>query len=380
LKRILYIQYTNPGGYPPLEHSSKILADAGWQVLFLGTGASGADSLQFPPHDRITVRRMAFQQPGWRQKLHYVRFCLWVLWTVLIWRPRWVYASETFSCPVGLVLTCIPGFRVIYHEHDSPSGSSQGGGFDRVLAGTRRALARRADLCVLPNALRLQRFAEELGPLRASACVWNCPTVAEVISQPRGPASRDIQVLYHGSIVPDRLPPAVLQALALLPDSVHLRVVGYETVGAPGYVAKLQRLAEELKVEKRVEFQGSVPRSELLPQTALCDIGLALMPIAASDWNFRTMAGASNKPFDYLAAGVPVIVSDIPDLREVFVDSGYGVSCDPQQASSIAAAIRRLADDPSHMRRLGEAGRQRILGEWNYETAFAPVFRRITGN
>ncbi len=69
MKRILYIQYTNPGGYPPLEHSSKLLADAGWQVLFLGTGASGADSLDFPPHERITVRRMPFEKPGFRQKL-----------------------------------------------------------------------------------------------------------------------------------------------------------------------------------------------------------------------------------------------------------------------------------------------------------------------
>lgn len=37
--RILYIQYTNPAGYPPLEHSSRILAQADWEVLFLGTGA-----------------------------------------------------------------------------------------------------------------------------------------------------------------------------------------------------------------------------------------------------------------------------------------------------------------------------------------------------
>jgi hypothetical protein len=33
VKRILYVQYTNPVGYPPLEHSSRILADAGLQIL-----------------------------------------------------------------------------------------------------------------------------------------------------------------------------------------------------------------------------------------------------------------------------------------------------------------------------------------------------------
>ena len=34
MKRVVYVQYTNPAAYPPLEHSSRILADAGWQVLF----------------------------------------------------------------------------------------------------------------------------------------------------------------------------------------------------------------------------------------------------------------------------------------------------------------------------------------------------------
>ena len=65
--RILYVQYTNPAGYPPLEHSSRILADAGWSALFLGTGALGANELEFPAYRNITVRRMAFCRAGWRQ-------------------------------------------------------------------------------------------------------------------------------------------------------------------------------------------------------------------------------------------------------------------------------------------------------------------------
>src|SRR5271166_4244887 len=109
MRRILYIQYTNPAGYPPLEHSSRILADAGWQVLFLGTGALGANSLRFPPHPGIRVRQLGFQPAGWRQKLHYIRFCLWVLLWVFAWRPRWVYASDLLACPIGFILSWIPG-------------------------------------------------------------------------------------------------------------------------------------------------------------------------------------------------------------------------------------------------------------------------------
>src|SRR5438270_2313182 len=83
--RILYVQYTNPAAYPPLEHSSHILADAGWDVIFLGTGALGANSLRFRPHDRIQVRQLPFCPAGWRQKLHYLWFAMWVVAWVVCW-------------------------------------------------------------------------------------------------------------------------------------------------------------------------------------------------------------------------------------------------------------------------------------------------------
>src|SRR5687767_4191491 len=86
-RRILYVQYTNPAGYPPLEHSSRLLADAGWKILFLGTGAQGADRLEFPNHANIEVRRWRFQRSGIGQKLHFLVFNLWVVATALVWRP-----------------------------------------------------------------------------------------------------------------------------------------------------------------------------------------------------------------------------------------------------------------------------------------------------
>src|SRR5258706_9818951 len=116
MSRIAYIQYTNPALYPPLEHSSRLLADASWDVLFLGTGAEG---LRFPHHERITVKEIPFRSAGWRQKLHYAWFALWILFWTIRWRPAWVYASDSLSCPVALALSYLPGIRVAYHEHHS---------------------------------------------------------------------------------------------------------------------------------------------------------------------------------------------------------------------------------------------------------------------
>jgi len=374
--RILYIQYTNPASYPPLEHSSRILADAGWQVEFLGTHALGAAALRFPPHPNIHVRYLNFCSAGWRQKLHYIYYCLWVLGRIAIFRPRWVYASDPLACPGALALCFLPRLRVLYHEHDSPSEPPTGG-VQRLLGWTRKQLARRAECCVLPNETRLERFKVETGTRRMALCVWNCPSSRE-IAPVREAANGSFWLLYHGSIVPDRLPLAVVNALADLPDCVKLRLIGYETAGSPGYVGQIQERARELGVDRRLEIIGTLPcRLEVLEWCRRCDAGLALMPQRTDDVNQHTMTGASNKAFDYLASGLPLVVSDLPDWRAAYVEPGYALACDPQDPASIVRAVRRFLDDSALARSMGENGRQRVSSSWNYENQFAKVYAQL---
>jgi glycosyltransferase involved in cell wall biosynthesis len=128
-------------------------------------------------------------------------------------------------------------------------------------------------------------------------------------------------------------------------------------------------------VDHRLEVVSALPRIELLEKCRQCDAGLALMPLHANDINQRSMTGASNKVFDYMASGVPLIVSDLPDWRDAYVETGYGLACDPGDPQSITRGVRWLLDHAEDARRMGEEGRQRILKEWNYEVCFQPVLR-----
>lgn len=346
-------------------------------MLFLGSGVQEVDMLRFPPHDRITVQNMAFCSAGWRQKLHYIRFSLWALFWALRWRPEWLYASDFLSCPVALLLSFLPGVRVIYHEHDSPA-KARGNIFQRMSMVARRILAHRAEICVLPNQQRAERFAGEMSNGANVLCVWNCPSLEE-LSAPRPAHGGDLYVLYHGSIVPSRLPPTVLQALEMLPDTVKLRIVGYETIGHRSYVRELQERATRLGVDKRVEFVGTVTeRNHLLEWCRKCDVGLAFMPQNSEDVNEQAMTGASNKPFDYLSCGLALLVSDLPDWRQMYVDPGYGLACNSADPESIAAALRWFLEHPDERRKMGEQGRQRIANEWHYERQFAPVMEILS--
>lgn len=334
-------------------------------------------ALQFPTHPRIELRLLSFCPAGWRQKLHYVGFVIWVLAWTLYWRPRWVYASELLSCPIGLLLTFVPGISVIYHEHDSPAPTA-GNAFMQTCFAARRHLAKRATMCILPNHERLERFVEETGQRQDAFCVWNCPRTEEVSPPRESVQTGELQIYYHGNLSPSLLPKTVIEALAQVPEGVRLYAVGYETSGYKGYAQQLKEEARRLGVDARVHFLDAMPRFRLLETCRRMDVGLALMPKNDPNINLRHLIGASNKPFDYLAGGLPLLVSDIAEWIELYVKPEYGLACDSENPESIAAALRWFLEHPAEIRSMGERGRLRIISEWNYEMQFDPVLEAMT--
>jgi glycosyltransferase involved in cell wall biosynthesis len=379
-RRIIYVQFTNPAAYPPLEHSSALLADRGWEVLLLG--AVGKLDLELPVHSRLRVRKIRLPQGGWSQKLQYLFFFCWVLlWTWRL-RPRWIYASDPFSCPVVWWTRKIFGLRVVYHEHDTPDRHQARGWFMRQVLAYREKLAREAEVCILPQRARLRQFLEATGRMKPAFCVWNCPRLSEVADrsvQDRDRSDKDgkLIIYYHGSITPDRLPAKLILAAARL-KGVRVRVAGYETLGSTGHIAELTALATRCGAGEIVECLGTIPlRTDLLRSASTAHVGLSLMPKRTSDLNIRNMVGASNKPFDYMACGLPLLVSDLPEWVSTFVESGFALACDPDDPDSIEAALRWYLEHPEERRQMGLRGREKIQQAWNYEAMFADGLAEI---
>jgi hypothetical protein len=143
----------------------------------------------------------------------------------------------------------------------------------------------------------------------------------------------------------------------------------------------LRKRAATLGIGHRLDIVGAlVSRRELMEVCGSHDAGLALMPAGSGDPNLQAMTGASNKPFDYMACGLALVVSQLPDWEEMFVRPGYGVSCDSSSAQSIATAVGWLYAHSQEARAMGELGRRRILEDWNYDRQFQPVLDRLTGS
>ncbi len=376
LKRIFYVQYSNPALYPPLEHSAQLLAQHGCNVRMLGV-ETGAQNLMFAAHPNIELQVLPRVPSGWRQRANYANYFLRALQIARSWRPDWIYASDVLSAPVALALHSLLHVPVLYHEHGAPDEPNSI--FVKFCMAARQRLFPRAEICVVPNARRAERLRAEFQiPSEKIFTVWNCPLRAEAAASPITRDDTILRVLYHGSVVPARLPCTVIDALSRLPDNVCLTVLGYETIGHPNYFAELRSRAEELGITSRVNILGSVPtRAGLLLEARHCNVGLALMPRTTESWNEQTMAGASNKPFDYMACGLPFLVSNLPDWNAMFVDNGFARACHPDDAASIAESLQWFLDHPAARKTMGEAGRRKIQAEWNYETQFAPVLGKL---
>lgn len=353
-----------------------MFGDSGWEVLFLGTSSPIGEPLTFSEHARVQVKRLKFIPAGLIQKLHYGLFCIWVLFWVWKWRPAWIYASDPFSAPVAWFIRKLTKIRVLYHEHDSPSDGLQSG-FIRLVLAFRSRLGREADLCVLPQMRRLAAFVEETKRIGPSYCVWNCARRDEIVDG-RSDTDPGLIVYYQGSINEARLPRELIIAASRFKGQVIIRVAGYETVGSVGYMDELNDLATRQGAREIIEFMGAIsPRKELLPSVAKGHVGLSLMPRKNGDRNLVDMVGASNKAFDCMAAGLPLLVSDLPDWIATFVDPGYARACNPEEPNSIEAELRWYLEHPVQRAEMGRICRNKIRQDWNYETAFSPVMSFI---
>jgi glycosyltransferase involved in cell wall biosynthesis len=173
------------------------------------------------------------------------------------------------------------------------------------------------------------------------------------------PASSGMVVGIVGALCPEKGQSLVIRSLSALagriPD-ISYWIVGEEMYSTArhekGYRGVLEKLAETLGVRDRVHFLGW--RKDVLPLVERMDVLVCASDPGLFVESFgRTIveAMACGKPVVSVAAGGP---------REIVADGVTGVLFKTYRVEALTDAILKLTDDPEHMRRMGQAGRQRV--------------------
>lgn len=146
-------------------------------------------------------------------------------------------------------------------------------------------------------------------------------------------------LLYQGGVGPSRNLEPIIRAMAYVKNAAFvIRGPGIDAFGA-GY----KKLAEECGCGERVFWLPAVPSSDVVLEARAADLGIWTL-LSNVGLNFKL--ALPNKVFEYLAAGVPLLVADLPEARKIVDRYQVGLAFDPEDPKAIAAAINRLADDP----------------------------------
>jgi glycosyltransferase involved in cell wall biosynthesis len=154
-----------------------------------------------------------------------------------------------------------------------------------------------------------------------------------------------------------------LQLLQQLTDRVYLLLVG-EGPERNDLIA----LARHVGCEHLVRFAGY--REDAAKLIALCHVF----------WLGSEFEGMSNSVMEAMAAGVPVVATDIPPNRELIVDGETGFLVHVGDSVGMAQFTDRILADPTLAQRLGAAGRERMRQQFGIDrmvTAHAKLYRDI---
>lgn len=152
------------------------------------------------------------------------------------------------------------------------------------------------------------------------------------------PLNKRIVILQGAFIDPDRGGVEALEAMKLL-DNVLLLIIG-----SGRDIPRLKEMAKEKEYEGRVLFFDKMPFDELFQYTVNADIGLSLDKPIHLNYRFSL----PNKLFDYIHAGVPVLVSDLPELKRIVNQFHVGLVVNKTAPGEIANGIQQLLNDPQY--------------------------------
>lgn len=166
---------------------------------------------------------------------------------------------------------------------------------------------------------------------------------------------------YLGQLYPGKGMELLDRIIPRCPELLF-RIVG----GDPGAVAHWQ---ERLKGLQNVEFLGYVPHEEVPEQLAGMDIVVAPYSQTVTPRKGGPEIGRWMSPlkiFEYMAAGKPIVASDLPVIRELLDDGKEALLADADAPEDWAAALQTLAGDPILRERLGRAAREKLAASYTW--------------
>jgi glycosyltransferase involved in cell wall biosynthesis len=109
-------------------------------------------------------------------------------------------------------------------------------------------------------------------------------------------------------------------------------------IGSGDVLDILKQNVKDFGIEDKVIFKGRMPYAEMMAHTQLADLGLTL----DKDTNINYRYSLPNKVFDYIQAGIPVLGSDLVEVKRIVQEFSVGQIVESVEPKAIALAITNM--------------------------------------
>lgn len=123
------------------------------------------------------------------------------------------------------------------------------------------------------------------------------------------PEGKKIILMQGAGINVDRGAEEIIEALRNLSSENFIFLI----VGSGDVIFILKEMVAKYKMEDKVIFTGKVPMDQLIRYTVLADVGITM----DKDTNVNYRYSLPNKLFDYIQCGIPVLASDLVEIRAI---------------------------------------------------------------
>lgn len=360
-KRILMLVVSNLAIDPRVQRQAEELVRRGWQVSVLCPDYTQGDiesiRIAWDPRIQIfvcgwTAANFISERPSiWAGELY--KRALDVIGDEI---PFAIHCHDLFTCAAGLALAHETGSHLVadFHEWtsenvhwDVPAKGYQPypPEWKAELQALEARVLREASAVITVCDSIAEALAEELGNGRKVDVIRNIPALSATPTREYPPLKAQLGLredqfllLWQGGTGPTRLIEPIIEALAFAPGCIFaIRGPSLDLFGE-GYRA----IAEKAGAANRLILLDPVASRDVVAAARGADAGIWTLPRLCRNFTYAL----PNKIFEYTASNLALLVADYPEARRMVETHQIGLTFDPYDPRSIAAAINRLIDEP----------------------------------
>lgn len=338
------------------------LVQRGWQVSVYSLGDDGPLRAQLEQRGvNVVLPPRASARPIIGQAMGLAKTAVHLLSVLRRRRPEIVHFLLPAPYLFGAPLAIIAGMRIRVMTRQSLNL------YQRRIPGVRtieRLLHRRMHAVIAVSLRVLEQLRDEEGVRRSHLGLiyngieirpWSSAANKDIVRAQLGLRAASLIIVMVANLIPYKGHADLLQALAIarsdLPEGWRVLVVGRDD----GIGDQLRDQSRRLSLHDNVLFLGQ--RGDVNALLDASDIGILC----------SHQEGFSIAVLEGMAAGLPMIVSDVGGNAEAVIDGVTGLVVPPEDPKSLAQAICRLAANPTLRVALGQSARRRVRDNFSME-------------